>query len=257
MPPPLTKRKKTGEPYVRTPSITAAIDRTEGIDLETVIAEARIEDRTSPNFMEPECLLHLVRATRLDNSDYRFAQLFDILLTRVVRSLKGGVRPSAYYDADEMRQKVLDHFVDMLVEDRNSAGEKLDYYEVRFASALAALRIDVMRASARKAGREDHIEEMHDDEGQPLPVLAKQMQSGFAIEGSEQEKEHFRNMLFQAIDRLPDHERVAVTLVLEGHPIEGDDAETIAKLCGVGDRAIRYRLQKAYEKLRREFGEGR
>ncbi|MEN3230485.1 hypothetical protein PUR21_23150 [Methylorubrum rhodesianum] len=50
---------------------------------------------------------------------------------------------------------------------------------------------------------------------------------------------------------------MAVTLVLKGHPIEGDDAETIAKLCGVSDRAIRYRLQKAYEKLRRELGEGR
>ncbi|GAN49805.1 RNA polymerase sigma factor [Methylobacterium radiotolerans] len=257
MPPPLTKRKKTGELYVRTASVDAAIDRAAGLDLDAVIREARVDDRGAPGFMEPECLLHLVRSTRLDNSDDRFAQLFEILLDRVARSLKGSIRPSSLYDPEELRQEVADRFVDLLVEDRNQPGDGLDYFEVRFASALAALRIDVLRASGRLAAKEDHVEDMHDQEGQPLPALAKQLRQFFQAEGAEQEKEHFRNELLRAIDRLPDHERVAVTLVLKGHPIEGDDAETIAKLCGVSDRAIRYRLQKAYEKLRRELGEGR
>ena len=257
MPPPLIRRRKTGEPYVRTAQVAAAIDRATMLDPATVVAEARLDDRADPNFMQPECLLHLIRSTRLDNSDDRFTQLFDTLITRVERSLKGAIRPSPLYDAEELRQDVLDRFVDLLAADRNQADDKLDYFEVRFAGALAALRIDVMRASARKAGKEDYIEEMHDEEGQPLPVLARQMREGFASEGSEQEKEHFRNELLRAIDRLPDREKAAVTLVLEGHPVEGEHAETIAKLCGVGDRAIRYRLQKAYGKLRRELGERR
>lgn len=257
MPPPLTKRTKTGELYVRTASVDAAIDRAAGLDLESVIREARIDDPQEPGFIEPECLLHLLRSTRLDNSDHRFAELFEVLLDRVARSLKGSIRPSSLYDPEELRQDVADKFVDLLVEDRNQPGERLDYFEVRFASALAALRIDVLRASGRLAAKEDHVEDMHDEEGQPLPVLAKQLREFFQAEGAEQERERFRNELLRAIDRLPDHERVAVTLVLKGHPIEGDDAETIAKLCGVSDRAIRYRLQKAYEKLRRELGEER
>ena len=138
MPPPLTKRKKTGELYVRTASVDAAIDRAAGLDLDAVIREARVDDRGAPGFMEPECLLHLVRSTRLDNSDDRFAQLFEILLDRVARSLKGSIRPSSLYDPEELRQEVADRFVDLLVEDRNQPGDGLDYFEVRFAPQLHA-----------------------------------------------------------------------------------------------------------------------
>lgn len=257
MAPPLTKRTKAGKLYVRTRSVTAAIDRAAGLDFETIIREARVDDRSAPGFMEPECLLHLIRSTRLDNYDQRFAELFHILVERIERSLKGSVRPSSLYDATEMRQEVVDQFVDILVQDRNEPGERLDYFETRFASALSALRIDVMRASGRVAGETERTEEFLDDGGEALPALTHQIRLAFEADGSEQEKEHFRNEVLRAIDRLPDHERVAVTLVLEGHANEGEDAETIAKLCGVSDRAIRYRLTKAYEKLRRELGERR
>lgn len=257
MAPPLTKRTKTGKLYVRTRPVTAAIDRTAGLDFETLIQEARVDDRSAPGFMEPECLLHLIRSTRLDNSDQRFAELFQILIDRIERSLKGSVRPSSLYDATEVRQEVVDQFVDILVQDRNDPGDRLDYFETRFASALSALRIDVMRASGRLAAEAERTEAFVNDEGEALPALTRQIRLAFETDGSEQEKEHFRNAVLRAIDRLPDHERVAVTLVLEGHAIEGEGAENIAKLCGVSDRAIRYRLSKAYEKLRRELGERR
>lgn len=254
---PLSKRKRTGELYERFPGVDAAIDRAVAMDFETIVREARIDTRDTPGFVPPECLLHLLRSTRFDNSTARFARLFEILIGRVERSLRGSIRPSKLYDAEELRQEVRDEFVDLLIADRNQPGDDLDFFEVRFASALAALRIDVIRRSGRAAAQVSSIEEHHDEEGQPLPELVRQIRASFEAEGTGQEKEHFRNELSQAIDRLPDHEKVAVTLVLMGHPIEGENAETIAKLCGVSDRAIRYRLKKAYEKLRRELGDGR
>lgn len=257
MAPPLTRRKKNGELYTRTPSVQAAIDRASTLDFESLIREARIQGPGKAGYMEPECLLHLLRWTRMDNSDARFRNLFEAFFERVECSLKGSVRDIGLYDPHEIRSAIVDKLVDIIVEDRNSPGTKLDFFEAKFAKALAALRIDVLRKSQREAERTDHVEEMSGDDGEDLPSLTSQIRLAFAEKGSEQEKEHFRNELLRAIDRLPAHEREAVMLVLEGHHIEGADEETIAKLCGVSDRMVRYRLTKAYERLRRELGERR
>lgn len=242
---------------MRPPSVEATIDRIAALDLDTVVREARTEDPRAPGYIEPECLVHLLRSTRLDNTDIRFRGLFEVLIERVERSLTGSIRPSRRYDAGELRIEVLNRLVDLLVEDRQAPGTKLDFFEVRFARAMTALRIGVMRRSERDAQGTEHIEDLRNEEGDALPALTERIRQAFEADGSEQEREHFRNELLRAIDRLPPHQREAVALFLEGHRVEGGDLETIAKLCGVSDRAIRYRLTNAYETLRRELGERR
>ena len=257
MAPPLNRRTKKGESYVRPPSIEAALDRLAALDLDGIVREARAEDPKAPGYVESECLVHLLRSTRHDNTDTRFQRLFEVLIERVERSLKGSIRTSRRYDAEELRTEVVNRLVDLLVEDRQSPGIKLDFFEVRFARAMTALRIGVLRRSESQAEGTDHIEDMGDGEGDAVPALTNRISQAFAADGSEQEKEHFRNELLRAIDRLPPLQREAVALFLEGHRIEGGDTETIAKLCGVSDRAVRYRLRNAYETLRRELGERR
>lgn len=242
---------------MRPPSIEAALDRLAALDLDGIVREARAEDPKAPGYVESECLVHLLRSTRHDNTDTRFQRLFEVLIERVERSLKGSIRTSRRYDAEELRTEVVNRLVDLLVEDRQSPGIKLDFFEVRFARAMTALRIGVLRRSESRAEGTDHIEDMGDGEGDAVPALTNRISQAFAADESEQEKEHFRNELLRAIDRLPPLQREAVALFLEGHRIEGEDTETIAKLCGVSDRAVRYRLRNAYETLRRELGERR
>ena len=79
MAPPLNRRTKKGESYVRPPSIEAALDRLAALDLDGIVREARAEDPKAPGYVESECLVHLLRSTRHDNTDTRFQRLFEVL----------------------------------------------------------------------------------------------------------------------------------------------------------------------------------
>lgn len=250
---PLERRTREGEAYRRLPSVDASIDRAMTLDAETLLAEAAIEGDKDPRHLRSECLVHLLRAIPRDD-DPRVIGVLGILVGRMDRSLRGSIRPSRAYDAERLRAEVVDRFVDLVLEDRRAPGTALDFFEVRFARAMLALRVDVVREAARDLARIEPLEDLRGDDGEALPIVDHGILLAFQEGGAEQERERFRNELLRAIDLLPAHQREAVTLFLAGHDTEGDGADTIASICGVTDRAIRYRLTKAFEALRQRFG---
>lgn len=252
---PLERRTREGRLYERLPAVEASIDRAMGLGTAALLAEAAIEGEERAGHLRSECLVHLLRAMPVGSDDPRLLGLLEILVGRMERSLRGSVRASRAYDAGELRAEVVERFVDLLVEDRETPGTRLDFFEVRFARALAALRVDVMREALRDLKRVEHLENLRGDDGEVPPVVNRGVLLAFQGGGAEQERERFRNELLRAIDLLPAHQREAVTLFLAGHDTEGDGTETIASICGVSDRAIRYRLTKAIAALRQRFGE--
>lgn len=252
---PLERRTREGRLYERLPSVEASIDRAMVLGTAALLVEAAIEGEEGPGYLRSECLVHLLRAMPVGNDDPRLLGLVEILVRRMERSLKGSIRTSRAYDAERLRTEVVDRFVDLLVEDRGTPGTVLDFYEVRFARALAALRTDVVRGALRELGRFEHLEDLRGEDGEALPSVDRDILLAFQEGGAEQERERFRNELLRAIDLLPAHQREAVSLFLAGYETEGDGTDTIASICGVSDRAIRYRLTKAFAALRQRFGE--
>ena len=256
MAPPLRRRKRDGTPYGRPPAVEAAIDALGALDAGALAARAKVVDHASTGYMPTEVLLHVIRATRLDNSPDRFRLLFVALLDRVERLVLAGIPASRLFDAAEVRQQVMDRFVDLLVADRETPDDKLDFFECRFNMALEALRIGAVRRVAGKAALTQSLSEPGHDNGEVSPEIERAFAEQFGSSLTDPETGVFRSQLAKAINELPDNQRHAVTLMLEGYQAEAKEGAemTIAKLCGVGDRAIRYRLTKAYAALSRKLG---
>lgn len=59
---PLTRvNKKTGKIYIRPADVEAHIDHVMALGFPEALRRATINDRTSPDYLGSECLVHLVR----------------------------------------------------------------------------------------------------------------------------------------------------------------------------------------------------
>jgi hypothetical protein len=87
-------------------------------------------------------LLYFIRNT---NNSWLREKLLKTLLERIHRNLPkphslGGTSPSL--SNMEIRDKVLDDFIDLLLADQANYDDRLDYFEVNFNAALAKDRSD-------------------------------------------------------------------------------------------------------------------
>jgi DNA-directed RNA polymerase specialized sigma24 family protein len=126
---------------------------------------------------------------------------------------------------------------------------------VRFNHALASLRYKRLRKEQRRKEVFVDVAQMKDEDGKPLDdenTLARI--SAAARSAATQESFTHLGEMMEAINALPAPEREAVILVcIKGFKVESEDPheETAATLCKVSGRAIRKRLQKAAEKLKK------
>jgi DNA-directed RNA polymerase specialized sigma24 family protein len=231
---PLTKRTKSGALYTRPPAIEAAIDKALALDRVTLERRAAVVDKNSPDYIAPECLVHLVRKRHREANAPGRDQLLNLLLQRCVsglaRALPDDRAPNAAYIRDE------------------ALG--------RFNSAFAALRTDLVRAEIRSARRFAHLPEGDDDEGRLISDdqgIARL--PGAALRNpANQEDRVFLRQISKLINELPPDQREAVILVrIMGYEAESDDPTkvTAATRSGVSGRTIRKRLRRAAAVLKR------
>lgn len=81
---PLIKRNKDGELYERLPAVTTALERLSRSPRDELLQRAAIRDRNDPDYVSGECLVHHIRASRMDNSVAWFELLHKILMERIV-----------------------------------------------------------------------------------------------------------------------------------------------------------------------------
>lgn len=257
--PPLQKRTRDGEPYVRPAEIKSAILRSLKQPFEEVLRRAKCKDRRHPDYLPSEVLVHRIRATRGDNSDDQFNALYALLSERIVRScpnavvqLSNGVGELA--GMMDVRESVMDRFVTLILKDRDSYAEGLDIFEARFDRAVQSLRADAHRKVTR---REQPLAPMESEESGGVPEDFEQQAVRLSTPSMTVEDElTYRLQIRRAIDSLPESERRVMDMLEADIPIESKNPgeASIASLLGCTPKTVRNRRARAFQKIQVALG---
>lgn len=246
---PLSKCTLDGRLYTRRPHVETEIQALTSVSAPELERRASIHAQANPDFVSPETLMYFVRNTAAGAHRDRLTQL---LLQRVALQAP---RPSdsgghtASLTRTNIRDDMLDHFIDLLVSDWASRDARLDFYEVSFYKAVAKDRAD---ASVRHWTRENRSEELETDEREVSEVTKVVIGSYNPFDPDELDKRYYRRLLDEAIDSLPEFQRRIVEMLRQGVPIESKDpsVESISKVLGKTEKTIRTHRDKAYASLR-------
>jgi len=250
---PLTKHKDRIR-YARPPVVETNIDGALRSDPATLRRRLLVTDRSAPDYLRSECLIHLMREAHRAGDDRRRDTLLPILLGRCEAILKAKVSEQLP-NAAGLREEVLSEFCELLIADGfGDDPDALDYYECRFNRAFRTLRIDTLRRELRATNRGFALPDEEDVDGSEADEDAFARLSEAFRTPATQQSTIFLEDLWEAINALPPDERKAVILVhVLGYDEESDkpDKVTAATLCDCTGRTIRNRLSRAAEKLAR------
>jgi hypothetical protein len=260
---PLRKRVLTaegpGEPYTRCSETIAQLEELVLLPRDVLIARCELP-RSSPGYVFTECLLYFVRGTRADNSDHSFDRLYRLLLKRVLRRLPKAEHSgdkSETYGAAAIRDEVAFRFKMLVVEDHHAYSEKLDYFEVRFESALSRLRKTAEKKGWREEKRTTSM--VYDNEsGELLDELEKAAGDYDPFNVAKNSTTDYRLRLDAAIDQLPVEQIRIIEMLRLKIPIDSKEtfAVTIARTLGRGEQTIRHHRDRAYATIRRILKDG-
>ena len=256
---PLRNRTGDGELYTRRPIIEAKIIELASLSRSELTTRCEMGQRHDPGYVPSECLLYFIRASRTDNSDTHFEQLYKILIKRVLRSLPNAKSldgTTTFQTENTIQEKVLGQFVDLLASDRNAYSEILDYYEINFAHALKTLRVSAQKQAWRD---EDRSMPLYDDEtGEPTAAVERATGSFDPFNTSRFSDNDYRLGLNAAIDALPPEQRRIIMMLQKGFPIDSKDPDviTIARTLKKSEKTIRTYRDKAFAALRTALSAG-
>jgi len=258
--PPLRKRTREGKLYSRPAEIENAILELLDLQFEEFIRRAKNQNRSHPEYVPSEVLVHRIRETRNNNSDEQFNALYSVLFERINQSSpRAGFRviggSGEVGHINDVREYVTDKFVNLIVKDKNEYEEKLDIFEARFDRALGMLRKDAFRKVMRYeepltpleydeyGDIQDEVEEISALINPPLMTLDEQIT--------------YRTRIRSAIDNLPEMERRVIIMLEADLPIESKnpDEQTISRLLGCTPKTVRNRRDRAIQRIRKALGE--
>ncbi len=156
----------------------------------------------------------------------------------------------------DIRDAVLEKFQILLCTDWNGYEERLDFYECRFNSAVALLRLTARRDVYAAAKRLEPLES-ETEPGEPSPALEKALLRLSAAAAPKGDDFIYRSELLCAISTLPPKEKGVIELMLWGYQFDSknDKEQTIAKKLGCTEKTARNRRDSAYLKLRAVLGD--
>jgi RNA polymerase sigma factor (sigma-70 family) len=240
---PLTRiQKKTGKIYVRPKAIEAEIDRALKEGFASATRRARTRDEHSPDYVHPECLVHLIREAKRAGKDRESEAFLLLLLARCEANLRGTIRNDGIPNPEQLREDILQHLAMKFAQDAVEGGGRLDYFECRFNSAFRTLRIDFYNREAALANRNaaaDSGEELADEE-----EANDTTDSGF-WRSSSMEDRIFARQVAAFVQKLPADERQAVIMCRVWNLKQEDAAQRL----GVSVKTIYNRLNRADLKL--------
>lgn len=259
---PLTKCRSDGTPYTRRADVEQALVKLTKQPREEIVAALKARDRSSPLYIKSECIVYLIRDTRNDNDESYFNELYRELMRRLASALprisgeQAGRSENVHAAAG--RERVMDIFIAKLIEDRAEAGSALDYFEVMFAGAIAALRTTSMHR-ARKHALRTHPIEADKDTNEPSLTVERAVGSLDLKEELLSDDPIYRSRVADAINTLPDKHRRVIELIMRDMPIDSSDDSvmTIRKVIGVkSEKTIRNRRNEAYQLIREALSIG-
>ncbi|HWM46197.1 MAG TPA: DNA-binding response regulator [Xanthobacteraceae bacterium] len=263
MPIPLRKQKPDGTLYQRRLDIERSLGELLNLSRSELGELCKINDPGDPHYLAPECLLHVIRTCRSDNSDRFFETIFRALRQRILArmpnpEIAGKVDGKALASQRNIKigEYVMDRFMVMLAKDRAGYDERLDYFEVNFDAALATLRLDGRKKAFREEKRSEPM--TYDDETSELNAEIEEAAAAQnPLSDSKLDDPAYRSRLYAAIDSLPDDQRRVMDLQLRGFQIDSKEpgVQTIAQIIGCAEKTVRNRRDRAYAAIRKTLGE--
>lgn len=249
---PLRKAKRDGVLYTRRSIVECEIDELEKINAEEIVARSVIWPNSIAGFISSETLLYFIRNT---NNSWLREKLLTTLLERMHRHLPkshslGGTSPSLINM--EIRDKVLDDFIDLLLADHASYDERLDYFEVNFNAALAKDRID---AQNKIQNKDNLTQGLYGEDDDILPEVENAIEAYDPFNENELDKEYYRRSLHEAINGLSPLQQRIVLMWCHDIPIISKDPNemTISKTLNKSDKTIRTHRDSAFAILRKRL----
>ena len=253
MPEALKKKTTDGTPYERPPEIEAWLEK-----LETVAPPARLRQfdgvsKKHPEYVPTEALVHFLRRAWAQGDNAQFEGIFRVLLKRVERSLRSAISDARMEGAAEIREEVRGRFLELITNDCNERSDRLDFFEIRFDKALAAIRTSALRKIGPSTAKMVPLGHQNDDNGfeisAEVEIAAAEFLGG---DSSKLDDPAFRSALNAAIDQLPDDQKRVVGLLLQGLPIDSKEhgVMTIARILKCDERTVRNRRDRACKALR-------
>ncbi|WP_199746049.1 hypothetical protein [Corallococcus sp. AB030] len=254
------RKKSNGNTYTRTPHIQTKLVELESLPRDELVVRARVANQEDPFYVPSECLLYFVRAGRDGALDASHRQLYRILLERIMRCLpkrdRVGSRDISFI-ATNIREQVLSEFSELLAIDRVAYTEKLDFYEVRFDSALRNLRLDAQKQAWREEQRSTVLEV--DEETGEFDIEIECATGSFdPFSDMENASAMYRSLLDAAIDALPTNQRRVIEMIRLGFLIDSKQAGavTISNTLEKSEKTIRNYRDRAMISLRSALSKG-
>jgi DNA-directed RNA polymerase specialized sigma24 family protein len=246
---PLRKTKLDGTPYYRREAVEAEIQELSSLNITELERRAALWPSTASGFVSPEALMYFVRD--LQDGAHR-DKLTKHLLARVVRRLPLVADAGSHTESltrMNIREDVRDRFVDLLLSDRDTYDDRLDYYEVNFNHAIAAARQD---ASNRHWTHENKIDELGSGELEISEWVEAAVGNYDPFDADELDKKNYRLLLDDAIDSLPELQRRIVEMWRQEIPIESKNpsVHSISKALGKTEKTIRTHRDKAFASMK-------
>ena len=251
---PLVKRRRRdGTLYERPAKIEASIDAAHPLALQELVRRANLP-LSDPERLPSECLVSLLRDAHSSGDGRRFDTLFPLLLNRCERlSYAAGLREVV---VSKILEDFGDFFADQLFE---STHHRLDYYECRFNRAFEKFRVDVSRRLRPPPPKDAPTEGERDATAAPakprvlppmvlkdLNVLASPELPPDEIAAAKESLARSKRVAWSALDKLPEKLRDVVML----RHFFGYTVESIATKCGISERAMYLRFERAYELMK-------
>ncbi len=263
--PPLRKQNESdGKPYFRPAAVEESLNLLDKLPIEEVARRAAITDKDDAEYLPSECILHFVRRSKANGDTTPYQDLFTALWTRITNAIPvrlrrvAGVSKVTEVDSDgHIQERVLAEFLDLLKLDREDYDERLDYFEVRFNSALHSLKLTSQRKVWTRESRREPI--AYDGDGAELSLqMEEALDRVRNPNGQKSEDFLFRIRFLDAIRVLPPDQRRVIELLLEDeYPIDSPKRgeKSIAMILGCSEKTVRNRRDRAYAALREALKE--
>lgn len=252
---PLSRETEGGVRYARRPAVEKELADLVTLPRDQIREALRLRDRHSPRYISSEAIVHLIRRTRYDNSDRYFEALYKELLRRIQAALPGPISRETGTPIDlhqaNARDKVTYEFDRKLLADRQVPGTDLDYFEVMFNSAIAALRATALRSARRERARSTPLE-VDPLTNEPSLEVEQAVGSLYVSRELLSEDPIYRSRVAAAIDALPEAQRRVVEMLLRDMPMDSADENvpSIRRVLGVAEKTVRNRRDAAYRAIR-------
>lgn len=211
--------------------------------------------KTNKDYVPSECIVYFVRRSSSSGNEKLFEKLFKVLAARFLSLLPraenaGG--ESVSFTKVQVMEGAFDNFVTMILEERSGDYvEGLDIYEVVFNRVVAFRRIEAQRKAWKEENRSTTLE-MDENSSEIAPEVEESAGKYDPFNPEEIQDNLYRLRLADAINQLPQPQKVIVEMLRQGMQIESKDPEvdTISKLLRKSEKTVRNHRDKAFAGLR-------